>query len=289
MVFNMIDSAIKYNCAVRSYLIRGGFMIDLHSHILFDLDDGPKTKEVTMEMLSIAVHEGIHTIIATPHYIDHFSSYEQSELYERFKDVQHLIRKESIPLNLYLGNEIRYYKDLLADLTSGKFSFLASSSYLLIELPFTGPLPLNLMEDFFRIIQLGYRPIIAHIERCEALMHDLSILDELVEIGCLTQLNSSSLTTTRRNLQKKALQLVSTNRVHFIASDCHSSGKRGPYLTDAYKIVCDHVSKEKAHLLFEEHATLLISDEHIPSYPIIKKRKRDYLWKPWTFMKTKLT
>ena len=80
--------------------------IDIHTHIIPEVDDGSDSITTTLEMLKIAQAEGIKEMIATPHFIPHFNKYDKALLQDKYQLVKDLIEEECIDIKLHLGNEL---------------------------------------------------------------------------------------------------------------------------------------------------------------------------------------
>lgn len=208
--------------------------IDMHTHILPGIDDGAESMDETLRMAGRAYEEGIRLIIATPHYgimNPGFSRFNAEEVFERAR----AIIKEKYPdMGLALGNEIFYTgPSMIDDLSKGQALTIAGTDYVLVE--FSPIDPLKKIEAGIRDITLGgFRPILAHAERYEALYKDLGAVEGLIYAGAAIQINSRSLTRGRLDKRTRWVkQLVKEDMVHLISSDCHNDSTRSPLMTDA--------------------------------------------------------
>ncbi|GMQ56968.1 tyrosine protein phosphatase [Vallitalea sediminicola] len=238
-------------------------MIDIHSHILYGVDDGSPTIQETIKMLKIAVDEGIESIIATPHYIIGANKYSKEELLIRYEEVCNVIQKENIPIKLLLGNEL-FADAMLPDKIVDEDCFsLSNSKYVLVEFsPRTAKYSVNNL--IYSISLKGYIPIIAHPERTFAVKDIDDILIELIKKGCFLQLNSGSITGIYgEKVKKMALELLERHMIHFIATDSHSSRRRSPRIIKAYKFVEDKYGKIYANQLFNDNGLKVLNNSHI--------------------------
>jgi len=143
-------------------------VVDIHSHILPGIDDGAKNMQETIEMIDIAVEEGIDVIIATPHYEIGIDPEFLKKYQEVYNDVLQYIESHEIPLQLYQGNEIYYSESIPELLQSGNIHTMNGSRYVLVE--FLPSVEYSSMERAFRkLLYAGYWPILAHTERYMAL------------------------------------------------------------------------------------------------------------------------
>ncbi|WP_412520270.1 tyrosine-protein phosphatase [Staphylococcus simulans] len=195
-------------------------MIDMHNHILMDMDDGPRDEEAAIELLRQANKENINEIIATPHYTNKYdNSFEKVKL--KIKRLCKLKEVNDLGISMYPGQEVRFHQNLIDDIKSGKVRGLNSSRYLLIEFP-PNDIPDYTFGMFNELQVLGYITIIAHPERNLALLKDMSVLYDLVKQGALSQLTSTSLIGHfGKGIQEVSIELMNCKLVHFIASDAH--------------------------------------------------------------------
>lgn len=195
-------------------------VIDMHSHILINVDDGAQNNKEAIQLIQQAKDEGITGIIATPHFTSHyFNTFEKVEL--KIKELCNLKKIEQLKVKIYPGQEVRISENLIDHIQNGNIKGLNHSHYLLIEFP-PNEIPDYTQSIFSELQEMGYVPIIAHPERNQAIMQDMNLLFELVSAGALSQLTSSSLEGYfGKALQKASIEMMECNLVHFIASDAH--------------------------------------------------------------------
>ena len=197
-------------------------MIDIHSHILYDVDDGAKTIDESVDIIRNLYKNGITDIILTPHYIEYssYNSNKKSNL-EKLDSLKKKLKEEGINVNLYLGNEIYINNNILSLLKKGEISSLNDSKYLLIELPMSGKYD-NYVEIFKELIENGYKVILAHPERYNTFKKDINLIYELKNIGVLMQCNIESILKTYGKDSYKTIKKLAKNKlINFIASDIH--------------------------------------------------------------------
>ena len=196
-------------------------MIDIHNHILIDVDDGPKTKEDAIALLKQANDEGVTEIIATPHHLSPTFDNAYENVQQKLNQLSELQETKDLGIKLYPGQEIRISDQVLPQLRKGEAIGLNHSRYLLIEFPSRG-VPHYANRLFFELQSEGYIPIIAHPERNKEISQNLDVLYNLINQGALAQLTSSSLQGIQgKKIQKISIQMIENNLVHFIASDAH--------------------------------------------------------------------
>ncbi|MBR0134328.1 exopolysaccharide biosynthesis protein [Candidatus Saccharibacteria bacterium] len=197
-------------------------MIDIHSHILPGIDDGSKGFSDSLAMLKGMSEQGITDVIATPHFVNG-SSYMSTAAENRIllKQLQIQAKKAGINIRLYIGNEIYIDRDIADFLRSHTISSLASSKYLLVELPMSGEYQ-DYDDILYSLHYQGYNVILAHPERYHTVWKDFDILDELADGGILFQCNLGSfIGQYGRHAQKTARKLAKNGMIFALGTDIH--------------------------------------------------------------------
>jgi protein-tyrosine phosphatase len=258
-------------------------MIDIHAHILPDIDDGPKTFDESIEMLQKAQADGIQAIVATPHTLDGVYSCTPEMVSERIDNLNTQIKKNNISMTVYPGMEIHICDDLHAQLEHQSLISLNNTRYVLIELP-AQLIPPQFKDVVFQLRLKGYYPILAHPERNFAVQKHPEILNDFIEWGVFMQVTAASVTGFFGGRIKKLSQKMLQDRVvHFLASDAHSSDSRLPVLSEAY-FICEKILKDKkeARKLVEDNPKKLIHNEPIQMNEPVRKKG---LFRSWRIRK----
>ena len=251
--------------------------VDIHAHILPNVDDGAKDMEESMSMLHMAYNEGIRTIIATPHYgMEQYNTNPVvcESIVEKLN--KNIISDNALDgMKVLLGNELLYHADIFQDIEKGLASTLADTDYVLVE--FLIDAPFSTLEACAKDMKIaGYKPIYAHIERYFCLMDDISKLDILKNLGVMLQVNSIELeelpnleekkrfTLFRRNQfdpdefrKKIAWQFVLSGMVDLIASDAHNTDWRKPVMKTAFDNIRTVAGDELADTLIKNANNIL--------------------------------
>lgn len=198
-------------------------MVDIHSHILYGIDDGCKDINESIKILKKYEQDGIKHVILTPHYINN-GEYNtcNNEKIKLFNELNKKVKEENIKINIYLGNEIYITKDIISLLENNKIMGINNSKYLLIEFPIfdDNKQILNLIHN---IVLSGYIPIIAHPERYIYVQKDINILNEYINLGALLQINKDSFFGKYGKGPKKAVKkIIKKQLATFIGTDIHS-------------------------------------------------------------------
>jgi protein-tyrosine phosphatase len=233
--------------------------IDIHSHILPGLDDGPETLDESIEMARVAFKSGITKIIATPHHNDYHQP-SKEEIFNVLDTVNCELKKKNIEVAIYSGNELRIAPELPEKLSNQDALPLANSRYVLVEFPFNN-IPLYAADVLGTLLGDGWKPILAHCERIYDVQQKPGLLSNYVNMGCLIQINSNSLTgALGRTSQKTALELLRLGYADIMASDAHSAYNRVPDFSEALKIVSKTVGKEKAEAMVSETPAIIFEN-----------------------------
>lgn len=243
-------------------------MIDIHSHIIFDVDDGPKTLEDSQRLLEESYRQGVRTIISTSHRRKGMFETPEEKIAANFKQVQEVAKQVADDLTVLYGAEIYYTSDILQKLEEGIFPSLGGTKYVLIEFSMNTPYK-DIHSALGNVIRLGMTPVVAHIERYHCLENDEDRVSELINMGCYMQVNSSNILKPkffgdRYKFMKKRVQFfLERDLVHFVASDMHNLDDRPPYMQKAYQIVAKKYGAERAEELFKTNQEILLSNEFI--------------------------
>ena len=241
-------------------------MIDIHSHIVFDVDDGPKTIEDSRVLLEEAYAQGVRTIVSTSHRRKGMFETSEDKIAANFKIVQDLSKEIAPDLTILYGAEIYFTSDILDKLENHIIPKLNDTRYALIEFSMNTPYR-EIHSALSKVLMLGITPVIAHIERYHALENDEKRVRELINMGCYTQINSSSVLKpklfgdTYKFMKKRARYFLDRDLVHIVASDMHNLVDRRPYMKEAYELVSKKYGQEKAQELFTTNPAKVIENQ----------------------------
>ena len=199
-------------------------MIDTHSHIIFDIDDGSKSIEESISMIKKMKDIGYTSIIATPHYIEnsYYDSDNESKK-EKLNIIREELEKSNINIKLYLGNEIFIQDDILHKIKDRKISTLNNSNYLLVELPLYEKISDDL-DIFYELITKGAKIILAHPERYAIFQKNPKEIEKYIELGVLLQGNIDSLSGKYGTKSKKLfIKLLKQRKFFILGSDIHTT------------------------------------------------------------------
>ncbi|MGX7112360.1 CpsB/CapC family capsule biosynthesis tyrosine phosphatase [Gemella cuniculi] len=241
-------------------------MIDIHSHIIFGVDDGAHDEKETEDLLRESFSQGVRTIIATPHRRRGMFETDIEIIKENFSRVEKIAKGISEDLNIYLGSEIFYREGELANIESRKYPTLAETEYILVEFSY-GISYKEIYRVLNGIVLLGLTPVVAHVERYSNL--DEQKVQELINMGSYIQVNAASVLKTKligdkhKHYKKRAKKYLDAELVHFIASDMHNMTTRKPYMKEAYEIIEKKYGTTIAYELFEKNQERLLMNKII--------------------------
>ncbi|MGB7293186.1 MAG: CpsB/CapC family capsule biosynthesis tyrosine phosphatase [Thermodesulfobacteriota bacterium] len=225
-------------------------MIDIHSHFLPNVDDGPTSWEESLEMARIAAQDGIRIAVTTPHWIQR-TSWEPNpdEIKRKVGELNKKLEENRIPLTIIPGMEVGISENLPKLVSSGQILTLGESPYLLIEIPYVS-LPYGIEEIIFNLKVIGIYPILAHPERNQELQKNPKRILELVKAGASVQVTAGSFCGHfGEQARQCAMQIAKFGVLHAVASDAHSAKKRVPNLTLGLKIMEECIGSDEVRML----------------------------------------
>ena len=244
-------------------------VIDIHSHVLFGMDDGAPDIEERLAMLRIAAAHGTTDIVGTPH----------ANLEYKFDPA--LISECKAQLEERLGNEIRIhtgcdfhlqYENIEDALRHPRKYTIAGGPYLLVE--FSDLIIFKTTGQIFSdLLGAGMIPVITHPERNALLQQRLSDLKEWVAMGCAIQVTGQSLEGVWGSRALKFGELLMDEElVHVIASDGHDRKRRPPVLDSAYALVMKKWGEPSAQSLFVKNPGAILHGEKLNAVPARRKK-----------------
>lgn len=228
---------------------------DIHSHILYQTDDGPKTKEEMFALLDQAYKDGIRHLCLTSHFHPGFYGNNTARKEEAFQTLFAYTSKKYPDLSLYQGNELYYSPDCVSWLHQGLCQTLNNSRYVLVD--FSHQVSYREIADGLKsLLSAGYIPILAHAERYRLKAKQIISLKQL---GVLIQLNAQAILGENGFLKKhKTKKILSEHLADFVATDTHDITYRSPKMEKCYHYVAKHYGSSYADFIFHEHALELL-------------------------------
>jgi len=235
-------------------------MVDIHCHILPGIDDGADTWETTAQMCHMAVRDGITHIVATPH-CDGQYEYDRAHFTDMLATLSEVAEGQ---LTFTIGCDFHMSpRNVEAAMADPRQFALGDTQYIMVEFDHRG-IPVNAAELLMALLSRGMVPIITHPERNAYLMKDLGMVEQFVEMGCLSQVTANALTGFwGPKSQKAAEKLLQKNAVHIVASDAHDLELRPPILSEARTRIATLVGAEVAEALVTHNPGAVVSGRSV--------------------------
>jgi len=250
-------------------------MIDIHTHVLPGVDDGPGNFVESLEMLKVGMRDGIHGVVCTSHVLNRLTPDIEQTFQEKFRKLKELVADEGLGISLWLGSEIMCTASF--DLRSPIATINNNGKYLLIELPM-GQLPAGVDEVFFNLSLEGIVPILAHPARNAVIQQRPRLVHEFINRGVLMQINSGSVTGVfGKKARQTALLLLEHNLVHLVASDCHSVVSRPMHLRKCHGFIQNKFGSDLARDLFFTNPSKAVAGEDIDIREPVVPSKKSFL------------
>lgn len=244
-------------------------MIDLHCHILPGLDDGAGSLEDSLGMARAAQHDGIETIVATPHlYRGDLSSDDFPVIEKRRRELDTGLASGHIAVEVKSGAEVHISHNLIGEIRRYRENLVINgSSYMFIEFP-SGHVYPGVRNLVFDLMSEGIVPIIAHPERNAVFARNPALLYDLIQMGALAQANSGSLLGIYGpEVGESILRFLRFNLVHFLASDAHNLSSIPPGLSEALRKAEAVIGHEPALSLVKDNPQAVLDDQEIAFLP----------------------
>ena len=237
-------------------------MVDIHCHILPEVDDGAWDLEAAMEMARMAVRCGVRRIIATPHFQGVPESLEGiPHIIRQYRQLQRAIDDEKLELQLLPGAEILCLPQTLQLAQIGQLPTLGDSRYVLTEFYFDASW--EFMDSTLeQLCSCGYKPVVAHPERYGAIQRDPGRAGRWFDQGIVLQVNKGSvLGAFGHRAEDTAVRLLYRGHIHIIASDAHSPQRRTTDLSGIRQWAEKHLGREYTRVLLEENPGRITHDQ----------------------------
>lgn len=230
-------------------------MIDIHTHILPELDDGSRSVEESVSMLGELYKQGVDTVVATPHfYIDKanlvdFLHRREAAANRLRRAVENVLERPAVAV----GAEVQFYSELpfldgLEELCMG------GTRFLLVEMPFE-PWSSHVYQTLEQLyFNREIIPVIAHVERFLGFNRASDVIPRLIESNALIQVNCSALLT--RETRRRVRGLIRDGVVSFAASDCHNMTSRPPNMADGMRFITRKCGARATEILRIREAAL---------------------------------
>jgi protein-tyrosine phosphatase len=249
--------------------------VDIHSHVLYGLDDGAKTLEDSLAMLEMAAADGTTDIVGTPH-SDLTYTFQPEVIDERVRELNEALAGR---IRVHRGCDFHLHFENIQDCLAHPTKYTINHKrYLLVEFADTH-IAKTTDEVFSRMIYHDLTPVITHPERNPILQKRMEDLERWVRAGCRLQVTALSfLDRFGKAARVMSETLMERNMVHFVASDAHGVEDRTPLLGEAYAYVAERWGESRAKAVFAENPRATLTGTYLELEEPRPVRKKHWFW-----------
>jgi protein-tyrosine phosphatase len=242
-------------------------VIDIHSHIMPDIDDGARTLEEAVEIARIAAADGIEQMVSTPHMFNGLSNNpEPPEILDRVAALQEAVGNI---LKILPGNEVHISHEIAEQAKNKRVTTINRKNYMLVEFPQL-TVPMGADELFYKLLVQGVHPILVHPERNSQIQSRPSLVGRFVERGVLIQVTAMSMTGEFGPAAKSCAEtLLRHNCVHFLATDTHRPSRRPPILSKGRDAAALVIGEDRARKLVYDNPLAVVNGKAFQLEPLI--------------------
>jgi protein-tyrosine phosphatase len=249
-------------------------MIDIHCHVLWGIDDGPKTLDESVQVCIMLKNKGVDSIVATPHYIVGSTYQSNAAAVTKMVDQLNKVLMQKVPeFEIKPGMEVFITPDLIDLIKTNEIITLNGSRYILVETSLNN-IPIYMEDVFYKLRIEGYIPIFAHPERNRKINTNMKLAEKLVSNGVLIQVNHDSLVGRYgKDVKNFTETLLRKGLVHFIATDTHCENDRFKGAGEFSDILAELVGRENAEKLISINPSRVVNNLAIEKIsPTIEKK-----------------
>jgi len=238
---------------------------DLHNHSLCGLDDGADSYETMCGMLEKSYDNGVRCICFTPHYNNNARGDDctLTEIMASYQLAREYCDKYLPGMRLYVGSEMLYHFDCIDSIAAKKLLTIANSCYVLTDF-YKTPDARSIILGLERLLNCGYIPIVAHVERYPCLFGRIDDIRRMSMLGAVIQINAASIFGgLMSKSRRQCLKLLDEEIVDVVASDAHNLSTRSPDLKKAAEFVASKFGNKYAERIFRENPERIISDRRL--------------------------
>lgn len=241
-------------------------MIDLHTHLLWDWDDGPDDRAQALAMCRMAEKDGTKAVCLTPHlFRANRHGDELGILRQRMVEFNDEMRGAGVGLEFHWGAEVYVHAEVVRAIERYRFT-IDQTSYVFLEFAADG-VPVGAGHMLAQLLSKGFVPIISHPERNRGFAARPELLYEFVTMGCVAQVTGASLTgEVGKEARETAGLFMANNLVHIIASDGHRAIGRPPVLSRAVAAASKIVGESKARAMVTEIPRAILDNKALPDW-----------------------
>ncbi|MBQ6402408.1 MAG: hypothetical protein IJI27_00750 [Oscillospiraceae bacterium] len=236
---------------------------DIHNHILFGVDDGARSEADMYALIDASYADGVRHLCFTPHYHTGYFGEHQTQIDAAFALAQSYCAERYPDLRLYLGNELRYERSCIDWVEKSKCRTLNNTQYLLVDFLYHEPAD-HIMQAMIHILNNGYTPVLAHVERYEDLRMNMHEVEQLRSWGVIIQIDAQSvLGGLGHGAKRRSRRILKMQMADLIASDAHDLNQRPPLLRECCDLIEQRYGKTYAKSLLLETPLRILRGESI--------------------------
>lgn len=236
---------------------------DIHNHALFATDDGPKSEKDMFALIDEIYKDNIRHLCLTPHFHPGYFGENGKRARRAFEILKKYAQDKYPDLSVYTGNELRYNRGCENWIKEGVCNTLNGSQYVLIDFSENQPVE-DIVNGTNRILNAGYVPILAHVERYRRIPRNMEIVRELKDNGVIIQIDAQSFTGVFGLFSKyRCKRLLDIHLVDVVATDSHGSKRRPPSMTQSYEYIKNNYGEKYAKCICCTNPLDILNDKNI--------------------------
>lgn len=246
-------------------------MIDCHTHLIPNLDDGSTSLESSIEALRQMAEGGLKSAICTSHYMRGIYQFKPEDYSAKFRELEAEVKHQSIPITLHPGAEVFVTSGITDDIIKNKLT-LADSSFVLIETDLNG-FPPDFQKCIYEMLRKGLKPILAHAERYVPIMMKTRNVKELINRNVYIQINAASTIGGYGDKVKQTVwKMLNKGWVHFMGSDHHNKTPYSAFFRAKEKIA-QHIDAQTSEFLTQTHPQAILDNKKVSYEYVIVYRE----------------
>ena len=235
---------------------------DMHCHVLYGLDDGPRHREDAFRLVDALVKDGIRLIVATPHIHPGSRPFHREHYEEALQTVNDYCKEKEYKLKIYPGAEIKYSDSTARLLRDGAVPTMNNTGMVLIEWSMDSSFD-TISNAIREISNAGFTVVVAHIERYPSLyFHAKSIVEMRKQFNLRIQMDCEALLDRGSFFERRFVKsLFKMKAIDFVSTDAHDTKDRSPRMKQAYKVLKEQYGEECADALTWQNAQEMIEED----------------------------
>jgi protein-tyrosine phosphatase len=244
-------------------------MIDIHTHILPAVDDGPRLLADSISMCRCAAADGVSRLVATPHWFSAGQNPTVAQVRSACEELRRAILDARIDLEIGFAGEVHLVEALPRHVAEGDVPTLdRERRYLLLEPPREGDLSAFLCQAVFDLRLNDITPVIAHPELTQMFRASHALAERVVAMGAVLQVTAASAVASLANKNGGIVSSwLRSGLVHVLASDAHDPIHRPPLLSPAWTVCEQILGRQRTQLLLHDNPSRILAGKDLADVP----------------------